>query len=92
MYPYVLSVLNQFLHLLRVLRGLLNSLGYALSATAGAAVMNINFSIQMMLLHTVRAPLTPAVCILFTHFLKFIYVLEPLALCMYSRVVIKSRL
>ena len=52
MYPYVLSVLNQFLHLLRVLRGLLNSLGYALSATAGAAVMNINFSMQMMLLHT----------------------------------------
>ena len=51
MYPYVLSVLNQFLHLLRVLRGLLNSLGYALSATAGAAVMNINFSIQMMLMH-----------------------------------------
>ena len=50
MYPYVLSVLNQFLHLLRVLRGLLNSLGYALSATAGAAVMNITFSIQMMLL------------------------------------------
>ena len=51
MYPYVLSVLNQFLHLLRVLRGLLNSLGYALSATAGAAVTNINFSVQMMLLH-----------------------------------------
>ena len=54
MYPYVLSVLNQFLHLLRVLRGLLNSLGYALSATAGAAVTNINFSVQMMLLHYIQ--------------------------------------
>ena len=44
---------------------------------------------------TVRAPLWPAVCILFTQFLKFIYVLWPLALCMVSiqeRFLIKSGL
>ena len=33
---------------------------------------------------TVHRPLIPGVCILFTHFLKFIYVLWPLALCMVS--------
>ena len=31
---------------------------------------------------TVCAPIKPVICILFTHFLKSIYVLWPLALCM----------
>ena len=44
---------------------------------------------------TIHAPLKTAVCILFTHFLKFIYVLLPFVLCMVNiqeQFIIKSRL